>query len=126
MVSMIVWLWSWSVNVIDAPFWPFGSLVAGPAVNASGALMSLALISSWVDSTIGALEGAPDPGVGVDDFGSLLQPVTDIPASVVTTAAVAITVRGILICTVLLTLGNGNGIPRARGLPSVSWFKKRQ
>jgi hypothetical protein len=48
MVSMIVWLWSWSVNVVVAPCWPFGFLTGGLAVKASGALMSLALISSVV------------------------------------------------------------------------------
>jgi len=48
MVSMIEWLWSASVNVTVAPCWPLGFLVAGPAVKASGALMSPALISSVV------------------------------------------------------------------------------
>ena len=53
----------------------------------------------------------PDPELGVDEGEWLLQPTADTPASVVTTAAVAITVTGVLIEPRSFTSGNGNGNP---------------
>ena len=48
MVSRTTLLPSSLLNVVSTPAWPFGLCVIGPALNSSGALRSLAWISSLV------------------------------------------------------------------------------
>ncbi len=46
MVTLMAWLPSSSLKVVSTPGFPFGLLVGGAAVKGTGALMSLAWMSS--------------------------------------------------------------------------------